>query len=187
MSDDLTDLYGTTDTGSSKKPNKVTARSRKVKTTERVEQTRGRRRSINDPQLKLAVTHQIPGYHLCWTNDEDNRIEYALDAGYEFASKKEIGLSESTPVPANNDVGDKVRRYVGTDKQNNPLYAYLLKIPEDWHKEDLMVPHKRSQDILRAIQKGKVAPDAEGNSNSANTYVPDGGIQMSDSLAVRER
>lgn len=183
---DLTDLYGEDDTGTSKQ--KVTTRNRAAKPTERIEQTRGRRRSINDPQLKLAVMNQIPGYHLCWVNDESNRIAFHQEAGYDFVTKDEVGLTRTTPVPTNNDVGSRVRQWVGTAQNGEPIYAFLMKIPEGWHKEDLMEPHNRSQEILRAIQKGNVAPNVQGASERVeNAYVPQGGIQMNDSLAHRER
>lgn len=188
MSDqDLTDLYGSDDTDISKKgTNARTTRS--AKPTDRIERTRGRRTSINAPQQRLAVLNTIPGYHLCWTNDEDNRIEFALDAGYEFVNKAEVGMARSAPVPTNNDVGDRVRQWVGTKRDNSPLYAYLMKIPEDWHREDLAIPHDKAQETLRAIHKGRVAPGANGESGSVeNVYVPQGGIEMKESIVRRER
>ena len=38
----------------------------------------------------------------------------------------------------NSDVGNKVRAIVGTTEQNEPLYAYLMKIKKEWFEEDQM-------------------------------------------------
>ena len=75
--------------------------------TVRSQAQRPRRNSIGVPRLTLAVRNEIPGYHLCWMNDDGN-VQNALDSGYEFVTRGETELANGV-TPSNIDQTDKIK------------------------------------------------------------------------------
>ena len=126
---------------------------------------RPRRNSIGVPRLTLAVRNEIPGYHLCWMNDDGN-VQNALDSGYEFVTRGETEL-ENGVTPSNIDQGDKIRQKVGTTASNEPLYAYLMKIKQEWHEEDMFEIEKQNKAVEDAIAGGNI----NGNVGQDGKYV----------------
>ena len=122
--------------------------------TVRSQAQRSRRNSIGVPRLTLAVTFEIPGHHLCWTND-DGQVETALDSGYEFVTTGETEL-ENGVAPSNVDMGDKIKQKVGTTPQGEILYAYLMKIKQEWHEEDMAAIEAQNKQIEDAIAGGNI-------------------------------
>lgn len=117
---------------------------------------RKRRSAFNGTRQKLSVNKSIPGYHLHIFNDtKDGRIQQALDSGYEFVSPEEVGGVSSNVVDRNTDLGDKVRYLVGTDT-DGPMYAYLMKIKQEWYEEDQAEIQARNDRTDAAIRGGKV-------------------------------
>ena len=122
--------------------------------TVRSQAQRPRRNSIGVPRLTLAVRNEIPGYHLCWMNDDGN-VQNALDSGYEFVTRGETEL-ENGVTPSNIDQGDKIRQKVGTTASNEPLYAYLMKIKQEWHEEDMFEIETQNKRIEEAVAGGNI-------------------------------
>ena len=122
--------------------------------TVRSQAQRPRRNSIGVPRLTLAVLNEIPGYHLCWMNDDGN-VQNALDSGYEFVTKGETELANGV-TPLNTDVSDKVKQKVGTTQQGDILYAYLMKIKNEWHEEDMFEIEKQNKQIEDSIASGNI-------------------------------
>jgi hypothetical protein len=135
---------------------------------------RSRLRGVfNGTNKKLDVQTQIPGYHLHWMNDERGRIELAIQGGYDYVAQDEVVLPETNRVLETNSALDgKIRRLVGSTERGDPLYAYLLKIKQEWYDEDqadLAAKVRESNQTL--IRQG----GAEGGaSNIPNSYVPKG-------------
>jgi hypothetical protein len=141
----------------SKKSNPETlVRSEAERETETVrsQAQRPRRNSIGVPRLTLAVTNEIPGHHLCWMNDDGN-VQAALDSGYEFVTRGETELANGV-TPLNTDVSDKVKQKVGTTQQGDILYAYLMKIKNEWHEEDMFEIEKQNKAVEDAIAGGNI-------------------------------
>ena len=138
--------------------------------------SRGERQSFNGTTGKLKVGHLIDGYHLHILNDVPGRIEQALGAGYEFVSPDEVGGTAVNVVSRNTDIGDKVRFLVGTDGNNQPMYAYLMKIRNEFYEEDQNAIQERVDRTDAAIRQGQLTK--EGHSTEG-FYVPKGGIKMS--------
>ena len=128
------------------------------------ERAQVKRRPFGVPVQRLGVSKDIPGYHLRWVNDEPGRVEQALESGYQFVDPEEVGKV------ARED--NKVRELVGVARDDrNPLYAYLMKIPEEFYLEDRAVLENQNKSIENAIKSGKL------NSQSGDgRYVPEGGI-----------
>lgn len=148
------------------------AKSESRKASEEGRQQRTRRSAFNGTRQKLSVNHGIPGYHLYIFNDsKDGRIQQALDSGYEFVSPDEVGGVSSNVVDRNTDVGSKVRYLVDTDS-GEPLYAYLMKIKQEWYDEDQRELQARNDATDAAIKRGKI-----GGVDSTGFY--DAGIKVS--------
>lgn len=117
----------------------------------------GRRRKnvFNGTDGKLKIGHDIPGYHLHIINDTPGRIDAAIDNGYEFVSPDEVGGVGNNTVSRNTAVeGDKVRFLVG-QLEGQPLYAYLMKIKQEWWEEDQRALQTRNNQIDAAIKQGQ--------------------------------
>ena len=122
--------------------------------TVRSQAQRPRRNSIGVPRLTLAVTNEIPGYHLCWMNDDGN-VQNALDSGYEFVTKGETELANGV-TPSNVDMSDRIKQKVGTTQQGDVLYAYLMKIKLEWHEEDMAQIEAQNKQVEDAIAGGNI-------------------------------
>lgn len=108
---------------------------------------RTRRVPFGVPQTKLGVTLEVPGYHLYWCNDAGGNLEQAQAGGYEFVTPREIGETRD---------GSQVKRLVGTNKDGSPLYAFLLKIKQEWHEEDQGKLAEIDDQFEKAIKRGKL-------------------------------
>jgi hypothetical protein len=122
--------------------------------TVRSQAQRPRRNSIGVPRLTLAVKFEIPGHHLCWMNDDGN-VEQALDSGYEFVTRGETEL-EVGITPTNVDISDKIKQKVGTTQQGEILYAYLMKIKQEWFEEDMQAIEAQNKQVEDAIASGNI-------------------------------
>jgi hypothetical protein len=141
-----------------------------------VKKTRKKRGSFNGTEGKMTVAHGIPGFHLHWLNDTAGRITQALDSGYEFVEPQEVGgVSNSNVTNRNTDLGEKVRVLAGHDDQGLPLFAYLMKIEQDWYDEDQQAVQGRNDKIDKAIRTGKIVGDGK---DTDGFYLPSGGIKM---------
>lgn len=139
--------------------NKRTEKQVTTESKEKVAPTRTRRSAFNGTRGKLQVGHQIEGYHLHIFNDTPGRINQAQESGYEFVSPTEVGGVTTNVTSRNTDIGDKVRFLVGTGETGEPLYAYLMKIKQEWYEEDQAELLKRNERTDAAIRGGKITAD----------------------------
>jgi hypothetical protein len=118
------------------------------------------------PRAKLA-TPEIPGFHVHWLNDYPGRILQAQQAGYEFVSQEEALVTmpdlAGSPVGAGTDLGSRVSVVVGKNEDGTPLRAYLMKLRQEWYREDQAVAQQRVDQIHGAIEHGKQQGDAAGD------------------------
>ena len=137
--------------------------------------TRERVRNVfNGTQAKLTVNNQIPGYHLHIFNDEPGRIQTAIDGGWEFVTPDEVGGTKDSVTSGNTDLGDKVRFLVGTSEKGDGLYAYLMKIKEEWWEEDQAEIQKRNDRVDDAIHGGV---NVASGTSAEGFYTPKDGIR----------
>jgi chlorite dismutase len=134
------------------------------------------RKSFNGTQQKLTVSYTIEGKHLHWVNDYPGRVLYAQEVGYEFVSFSEV-FPESRFDTERNLPDERVKKLVGRNEDNSPLYAYLMKIDEDWYKENQLDIQQRVDMVDAAIKVGKPI-----NSPVENAYIPKSGISMKHKL-----
>jgi hypothetical protein len=133
-----------------------------------------KRNVFNGTEGKLTIQHTIPGFHLHIFNDAPGRIQQALDGGYVFVTPDEIGSVKDNVVSRNTDIGDKVRFLVGRSDDNQPLYAYLMKIKQEWYEEDQNIMQDKNNLVDDAIRSGANAKDGKAFEGS---YIPKEGIK----------
>ena len=98
---------------------------------------------------KLYASQQS-GFYRRWVNDEGNRLAQLEEIGYSFVS--EHCNAEST------DIGSRVSQRVGVDKNGDPIFAYLMEIPEEFHQQDQAAKEQK----IRKTEKGIRRANAGG-------------------------
>lgn len=128
------------------------------------------RGTFNGTRQKLQVGNSIPGYHLYIFNDTPGRITAALENGYEFVSPDEVGGTTTNVVSRNTDLGDKVRFLVGSN-EGEPMYAYLMKIKQEWWDEDQAELQAKNLKIEQAIRGGKLTGENQSTEGFYNAGI----------------
>lgn len=129
-------------------------------TSQRKSAARTRRTALGGAQLKLEVTiASLPGFHLFWENDTDNRLERLLQEGFEFCTPEEVGMARTaTRVVVDSEITDRVSRHVGATDEGKPMRAFLMKCPLDlWEEiQDSIsdLADSRDRDILESSDRG---------------------------------
>jgi hypothetical protein len=140
----------------------------------RVQAARERAGNFGGPQLKLAVNGSVAGHHLFWVNDDEGSLETHLYQGFSFVEPGEVGMA-SLGIVADNDLSNRLSRYVGKRADGSPMRAYLLKCPDDiWELREAS-RHAQADaweaDILRGHKTpgmGRYTP--KGTSTSINPH-----------------
>lgn len=102
----------------------------------------------------LTVTGKEAGYEYRFVNDESDRIQTFLDAGWEIVEKKEVRVGDKRVGVAAPE-GTAATASVGQGKT-----AYVLRIPEEWKKED-EAEKQRLVDQSEAAMKDKTLNGAD--------------------------
>lgn len=120
------------------------------------------RQPFGSPRSKLSVSRLIPGYHLHWVNDLAGRIHDAEDNDYEFVNPKEVGFDTKE---------SKVKRLVGANEDGSALYAYLMKIRQEWYEEDQERGSALQNQVDEQIRQGKIE-------DTGGRYIPKNGMSI---------
>ena len=117
---------------------------RPVQQLEQTRANRPNRVSIHGPRDVLTAKGQEPGWHYCWVNDIINsngqsNVEMYINGGYKFVIEDVIVDEAKVDNPS--QIGSKVSKNVG-----NGMTAFLMRIPEEWHLEDMVEQEKRTRD-----------------------------------------
>lgn len=136
-----------------------TARPTATKAVEQVrsEAERPRRKEripFGVPQSRLSVPLQIPGYHLHFINDSPGRLQQAQLGGYTFVAPSEVGLGGTET---------QYRVLAGRNEDGSAMYAYLMKIEQEFYEEDQKLHQKTVDQFDDAIRRGKI--EDRGNEN----------------------
>ncbi len=138
------------------------------------ERAQRRRQPLNGRAQKLQVFGEVPGYHLYIAKDEGARIQLMQGAGYSFVAPGELqGFGAQAH---NTDPGDKVRFVLGVNG-SEPMYGYLMKIPEEFWLEDQAALEQGNREIDNQIRGGKVGAkqgnDEQRYTKPEHTYQPE--------------
>ena len=113
------------------------AKAAPVEATETKETTRRRKRDIHGRKRQKLTTPELPGYFLKWVNDTGTNLHaHHQEDDFEFVTKDEIGNHIGEDGDGNTDLGNRCRLLVDTDENGNPIYAFLMKKPMEFHLED---------------------------------------------------
>lgn len=130
------------------------------------EQGRRQRVPFSANRKRLQIDQKFPGYHIRWFNDQDDRIQRALDAWWEHVKKKEVGqVGDKDVSNGNTDVNSNVSRVVGRTRDNQPIRAYLMKIKDELYQEDKAKKEETNRLVDEAIRAGKA-----GGADVKNAY-----------------
>lgn len=112
---------------------------------------RTERTPINGVRSRLGVKGKEAGFHYRIVNDDENdRVSLFLDAGYEVVTSNGVSVGDKRVATPTKE-GTPVKISVGGGKQ-----AYLMRIREDWYKEDQEAKQKQIAELEEGMkQKAK--------------------------------
>ncbi len=152
----------------------------KVGTSER------KRIPMSVPVQKLEAP-DIPGYHLHWFNGTPERLQRALDGGYEFVDEREVkpknvSLGSDSTASGNTDMGSRVSVVSGTEigRDGQPLRLVLMKIKQEWYEEDQKLIDQRNEQVAASIRGGAVGAENERAGDAQHRYVDKNRTKMPD-------
>lgn len=79
----------------------------------------------------LTVSGKEPGYEYRFVNDSGDRIQEFLDNGWEVVERKDVRIGDKRLGNPSGSEGSAAVASVGRG-----MTAYVLRIREDWYKED---------------------------------------------------
>lgn len=143
--------------------------------TDKVDTTARKRIPMSIPQRKLEVP-DVPGYHLHWFLERN--VPRAVQGGYEMVQASEVALNpghvgSSSAVSGNSDMGSNVSILGGTTEEGKPERLVLMKIREEWWREDQKLIEERNASVMSAIFRDEKALGQEGEraDDRQKTYV----------------
>ena len=99
---------------------------------------------------RLAVHKKDENYVYYWFNDTQDRLQRALAAGYEFATRKMVGdVGDLDVNNQNSDLNSKVSK-----KINETLTTYLMRIKKEFYDEDQALKQLEADKVDEAIFGG---------------------------------
>lgn len=133
---------------------------------------------MSAPRQKLSVP-EIPGFYMYWMKGTPDRLEQALDSGYEFVDRKETSLPNhslggDTSLEGNSDLGTRVSVLAGEElgADGQPIRLYLMKIKQEWHEEDLKAQGAQSEKLRSTLLSGQVGSEQDrGAGDNQARYV----------------
>jgi len=127
------------------------------------DKTRRERTPFSANRKRLEVTTKEAGFVYRWFNDQDDRIQRAQDAGYEFVKKGETQVGDKEVGRGNTDINSRTSTVVGRTAQSQPIRAFLMRIPEPWYQEDQAKKEAGNRMVDEAIRAGKAGGGAIKN------------------------
>lgn len=86
------------------------------------------------------------GKHVHWINDQDGRVEQALQAGYTFVDPADVpSLGANDLHQENSDLNSKVSKVTG--RGDKAMRSYLMAINQEWYDED-RAAHEQNVNML---------------------------------------
>lgn len=126
---------------------------------------------MSAPTQRLSVP-EIPGFHLHWFIGAPDRIQRALQGGYQFVEQIEVGLFDRDLAggmgpSGGTDLGTRVSVIAGgtAENSNEAQRLYLMKLPDDLWAEDQAALAKINENLAQAIRGDGIAPAGQDNSN----------------------
>jgi len=138
------------------------------------------------PVQRLEV-QDIPGYHLHWFLSTSERLQRALDGGYEFVDEREmqlnnVSLGGNSAISGNTDMGSRVSVVSGQEvgKDGQPTRLILMKIKQEWWDEDQKAVEARNTKVRDALLGGMIGAENDQAGDSKHRYVDKTKTQIPD-------
>ena len=129
------------------------------------------------PVQKLEAA-EIPGYHLHWFLGTQERLQRALEGGYEFVDEREmkinnVSLGASTVQSGNTDMGSRVSVLSGSEvgKDGQPVRLILMKIKQEWYEEDQKLVDQRNSRVADSLLGGMIGAENDRAGDTQHRYV----------------
>jgi len=122
-----------------------------------------RRVPLGVPRSKLQVP-KLEGYVLRWINDRGNRLHNAQQGGWQFTNTDEVGHVGDSATSNNANEGSYVSWPVGTKEDGKPMRAYLMKIKEEFYREDQAAKQKEVDRTDAAMKSGNTTGETGDDS-----------------------
>jgi len=87
-----------------------------------------------------------------WVNDEDTRIQQALDGGYDFVEMSREAISRGEEEQEDK----RIKMHVGKKSNGEGLTAYLMAIPIEFYNEDQRTKEEKNRQVDAAIRGGTI-------------------------------
>lgn len=114
------------------------------------EQAARPRRSPLDRKNRLSVKNREPGYVYRIANIQDDNIELLKERGYEICEKERVGAVGDKRVDNPSSLGSASEISVGAGDK-----AVVMRIREDWYKEDQATKQAVLDEVERSMGKDK--------------------------------
>ena len=129
------------------------------------------------PVQKLEAP-DIPGYHLHWFNGTPERLQRAIEGGYEYVYDRDmrinsVGLGSDSTISGNTDMGSQVSIVAGSEigRDGQPIRLILMKIKQEWYDEDQKHQENRNEQVAAALRGGMVGAEKDASGDSRFRYV----------------
>lgn len=146
--------------------------------------TREAKTSAERKRIPMSVPVQrleapeIPGYHLHWFNGTPERLQRALDGGYEFVDSRElkinnVSLGGDSTASGNTDMGSRVSVVSGQEvgRDGQPTRMILMKIKQEWFDEDQKLVEQRNDKVAAALRGGLLGAESDASGDTRHRYV----------------
>ena len=145
------------------------------------------------PVQRLEVA-DLPGYHLHWFLSSPERLQRAMDGGYEFVDEQEmkinnVSLGGTSAASGNTDMGSRVSIVSGQEvgKDGQPTRLILMKIKQEWWDEDQVLVENRNSKVRDALLGGMIGAENDRPGDSQHRYVDKTRTQIPDFFKPRRK
>ena len=154
----------------------------------KTESSSGERKRIpmSVPVQRLE-TADIPGYHLHWFLSSPERLQRAIDGGYEFVDEREIkinnvSLGGDSAISGSTDMGSRVSVVSGQEvgKDGQPVRLILMKIKQEWWEEDQVLVEARNTKVRDSLVGGMIGAENDRPGDAQHRYVDKTRTQIPD-------
>ncbi|MGP1666828.1 MAG: hypothetical protein ACTS5I_13135 [Rhodanobacter sp.] len=121
---------------------------------------------------------EISGFHLHWFNGTPERLQRAIDGGYEFVDEREmkinsVSLGGDTTRSGNTDMGSRVSVVSGQEvgKDGQPMRLILMKIRQEWYEQDQLLVDAKNDRVAMALKGGLVGSEKDAMGDTQQRYV----------------
>lgn len=109
------------------------------------------------------------GFVVRWINDQDGRLPSAVNGGWDFVTQEEApSVGAAGLHQENTDLNSRVSKVVSrTSRSNQPIRAFLMKIPKEFYDEDQAAKEEVNRQVDRALR-----PTDQGGQSIEGGYTP---------------